>query len=170
MAIAIPMMMVAGAAIAAYGSMQQAKAQSEAAQFNAKINEQNATAALQQADAQAAIHQRQTTLDQGSLIAAYGAAGVTGDGSPLDTLSMSVSNAELDRQNILYNGRLKATVYYNEATLAHRASTTAIEQGNYQAASSLLTGAGRTAYGYSGMRRGTPITRSPQAALTSEDY
>lgn len=158
MAAAIPVMMVAGAAISAYGAMQQAKATSQAATFNANLNEQNAQASLQQATVAAIAHRREAAQAHGSLIAKYGAAGVTSDGSPTDVLRMSVENASLDEQTLLYRGRVKATGYMNAATLDRQAADVATEQGYYGAASSLLTGAGRATSGYVSASRGTPIT------------
>jgi FtsP/CotA-like multicopper oxidase with cupredoxin domain len=154
MAAAIPIMMVAGAVISAVGAMSAAKAQSQAATYNATIADQNAQVSLSQATADAVTQQKQARQVEGSLIAGYGASGVTIEGSPTDVLQMSVTNAALDEANILYNGRLKATGFANEAELNRRAAKTAKEQGYYNAASSLLTGAGHAAYGYTAATKG----------------
>jgi hypothetical protein len=158
MAIAIPIMMVAGAAISAYGAMQQSKAQAEAATYNANRSERDAQMSLEQAGAEASMLHRRTTQQQGSLIAAYGAAGVTADGSPTEVLRMSAENASLDEQTILYRGRVKATGYGDETTLNRMGAKTATEAGYYGAASSLLTGFGRAGSSYTSASRGTPIT------------
>lgn len=158
MAVAIPIMMVAGATISAYGAMQQGKAQAEAATYNARLSDQQAQMSLDQAGAEAATQRRRAEQQQGSLIAAYGAAGVTPEGSPLDVLRMSQENASLDEQNILYHGRVKATGYGNEATLNRRGAKMATEAGYFGAASSLLTGFGRAGSSYVSASRGTPIT------------
>ena len=158
MAVAIPIMMVAGAAISAYGAMQQSKAQAEAATYNARLSDQQAQMSLDQAGAEAATLRRQTEQRQGSLLAGYGAAGVTADGSPTDVLRMSVESASLDEQNVLYRGRVKATGYGNESVLNRMGAKTATEAGYYGAASSLLTGFGRAGSSYVSASRGTPIT------------
>ena len=165
MAVALPIMMVAGAAISAYGAMQQGKAQAEAATYNARISDQQAQMSLDQAGVEAATQRRRAEQQQGSLIAAYGAANVTMEGSPTDVLRMSQENASLDEQNILYRGRVKATGYGNEAILNRRGANMATEAGYFGAASSLLTGFGRAGSSYVSASRGTPITgvATPQA-------
>src|SRR3990172_11254709 len=106
MAAVIPVMMIGGALISAVGAMSAAKAQSQAATYNAAISTQNAEVSLSQATADAVLQQKQARQVEGSLIAGYGAAGVTVEGSPTDVLQMSVTNAALDEANILYRGRL----------------------------------------------------------------
>jgi len=169
MAFAIPLIMLAGGAVAAYGSIKQAEAQQSAANYNAAMADQNARIALEQAGAQASLQRQRATQIQGSVMAGYSAAGVTSDGSPSDVLAMSVSNAALDEQNILYMGRLRSIGYVNEATLDRFSGRTAQEQGQLNAASSLLTSVGRATYGYSGMARGTPI-RSRNESPHYEEY
>jgi|GEM_PF-1916027 len=157
MAAAIPFLMAGGAVISAAGAMSAAKAQAQAAEYNAQQSTTNATMALDQARANVASHQRQTAQVQGSLVAGVGASGVTMEGSPSDVLQMSVANASLDEQNITYAGRVKATGYYNDAALSRFSGKTAIQQGYYNAASSLLTGAGRAAYGSTLADKGAPV-------------
>ena len=148
MAQAIPALMIGGALISAVGAMSAAKAQSQAATYNATIASQNATVAMDQAAANVAIQQKQAKQAEGSLIASYGASGVTMEGSPTDVLRMSVENAALDEENIKYAGRLKATGYANQAELDRMGATTALQQGRLTAASSLLTGAGQAGRDY----------------------
>jgi hypothetical protein len=164
MAIAIPIMMVAGAAISAYGAMQQAKAQSEASQYNAALGERNAVLARSQADADTAVFRQHAELRQGSIIAAYGASGVTGDGSPAEILAMSAANAKRDEHMIRYKADLTAMGYRENAVLDRMQGRQAIEGGNYAAASSLLTGAGNAMSGYTAATRGygTPISPGVQ--------
>jgi len=58
-------MMVAGAAISAYGAMQQGKAQAEAATYNARISDQQAQMSLDQAGAEAATQRRRAEQQHG---------------------------------------------------------------------------------------------------------
>lgn len=164
MAVAIPIMMVAGAAISAAGAMQQARAQSSASEYNAQLAERNAILARSQTEADTAVFRQQAELKQGSLIAAYGASGVTGEGSPADILAMSAANAKRDENMIRYKGDLTAMGYRETAVLDRMQGRQAIEGGNYAAASSLLTGAGNAMSGYTAATRGygTPISPSVQ--------
>jgi hypothetical protein len=161
MAAAIPALMISGALISAVGAMSAAKAQSQAASYNASISEQNATVAMDQAAANVAIQQKQAKQAEGSLIAQTGASGVTMEGSPTDVLAMSVTNAALDEETIKYSGRLKALGFENQAVLDRVAAKTATQQGYLTAASSLLTGAGNAGHSYVLATRGYSQTIGP---------
>lgn len=148
MAVAIPIMMVAGAAISAAGAISQAQAQQRAAEYNAKLNERNATIATQQSTA--AVDQQRREAEQvfGSMRAGIGASGVTQEGSPMDVLASSITQAKLDEHNILYRGELKRMGYEESANLDRMSGRTAKEQGYWNAASNMLTGVGRAGYSY----------------------
>ena len=143
MAVAIPFIMIAGAAISAYGAIQSAQAQKAASQYNAALNERNATIATQQAEADVQMHRRQVAQQEGAIIAGYGASGVTLEGSPLDVLAMSETQAALDEKTIRYRANLKAMGYHDNATLDRMAGKTAEQQGYLNAASQFLTGVGQ---------------------------
>ena len=164
MAAAIPVLMIAGGALSAMGALHQAKAQSEASSYNAALSERNAILVRSQADADAAVFRQQMTQREGSLIAGYGASGVTGEGSPLDVLGMSAANAKRDELMIQYKGDLAAMGYRESATLNRMQGTQAIEGGNYVAASSLLTGFSGGVSQYTAATRGygTPISPALQ--------
>lgn len=164
MAMAIPIVMLAGGALSAMGAMHQAQAQSEASNYNAALSERNAILVRSQADADAAAFRQQMTLREGSLIAGYGAAGVTGEGSPLDVLGMSAASAKRDELMIHYKSDLAAQGYRETAVLNRMQGKQAIEAGNYQAASSLLTGVSGGVSNYTAATRGygTPISPAMQ--------
>lgn len=158
---AFPLIMASGAALSAVGAISQGQAAKAAHSYNAQLLERDATLALNQSGADAAMVARKAAQDQGSLVAGYGAAGVaTDEGSPVDVLRMSVANAKLDEGTVLYKGRVKATGYYNSAALERTAGKTAQQQGALNAASYLLTGAGNTAYT---MSRSTALTAMAQS-------
>jgi hypothetical protein len=133
--------MVAGAATSAYAANQNAKAQRDSDVFNAGIAEQEAVVAREQAGQAAELQRRESRKVIGSMRANAGASGLT-DGSMFDVLEESASMAELDRQTILYQGELKARGYQNTAALDRASGRNAIQQGQLQSASSILTGAG----------------------------
>lgn len=153
MAVAIPIML-AGAAISAYGAMSQANAQKTASTFNSALNERNALVATQQADAEAARIGRVSRQVQGSMAAGFGASGLTMEGSALDALGNSAAQAQLDIENVKYRGTLQAMGYHSSAELDTMQGKTAQEQGYYRAASEVLTGVGRAGATYAaGSRR-----------------
>lgn len=84
--------------------------------------------------------ERQSRMVIGSIRAAYGASGVTVEGSPLDVLQMSITDAERDRQQVLYRGELKALGYEDTRTLSLYGAESAKSQADWATASSLLTG------------------------------
>jgi len=83
--------MMMGAALSAAGAIQQANAEKSAANYNAALKERDAAVATQQASQDAQQVRWQWARAQGSLLAGYGASGVTTDtGSPLDVLAKTI--------------------------------------------------------------------------------
>src|ERR1043165_2962783 len=144
MAAAFPVMMMAGAALSAAGAIQQANAAKSAAFYNATLKERDAAIATSQSQQEAQQVRWASRRAQGSLLADYGASGVTTDtGSPLDVLANSASQAKLDEETVLYKGKLAATGYMSDAALFRNQGTVAEQQGQLQAASYLIGGAGQ---------------------------
>src|SRR5574341_579159 len=86
MAVAIPIMMAVGTALAAYGAYQQGAAARKASNFNAAVARQNAIVATGQAKAKAAQIERENILRLGLIRANQGASGGTMEGSVLDVI------------------------------------------------------------------------------------
>jgi hypothetical protein len=139
-------LVAAGTAVSAIGAIQQGQSQASASKYNAAVAEQNAGAAKQQAEAAAMIQQEQAKKAMGSTVAAYGASGVSMEGTPLDVLANSASVAERDRQNIMYKGKLQAAGYQSQADLDRRSATNSLNQGYMKATGILLSG-GAKVYG-----------------------
>ena len=132
-----------GTAFSVLGALNQGQQAKSAAEYNAAVANNNAIAAKQQAEANAAAQQRKARLTQGSMRAGYGAAGVGLEGSPMDVLEQSASMAELDRQNILYGGALKAGGYQATAGLELMRGDAAVTGSYFSAGSALLSGAAK---------------------------
>ena len=99
---------------------------------------------------------RETYLRLGAIRAAQGhAGGAAGEGSVLDVLGDVAAQSELERQQVLYEGELKARGFSNTATL-DRYSGAAAQTGSYfKAGSELLGGAGSSYSAYQrSLRRG----------------
>lgn len=149
MAAVIAGMMVAGSALSAVGAVSQANAAKAAASYNADIKLRDAAIAMNQAGADVDRVRREGERAKGSLIAGYGASGVTSDdGSPLDVLRMSAHENALDQNTVLYRGRLKAMGYQADAELSRSAGRAAQQQGYLNSASALLTGVSRAGASY----------------------
>lgn len=134
---------MAGTVMSVVGALNQGQQASDAANYNAAVANNNAIAARQQAESNAAAQQRKARINQGAMVAAYGASGVGTEGSPMDILEQSASMAELDRQNILYGGELKAGGYQATAGLELMRAENAQKGGMFNAASALLSGASK---------------------------
>ena len=142
MAVAIPFMMIAGAAISAIGALQQGEAAKKAADYNATISTQNAAIARQNAADKARQADRETYLRLGSIRANQGAAGgAAGEGSVLDVIGDVAAQSELQRQQIIYQGELQARGFQNDATLETFSGKTKQESSYWKAGSELLGGA-----------------------------
>lgn len=133
---------VAGTAISAVGALQAGKSQSDALGYNAEVQENNARAALASAKLNADKNDIMAQKVMGQARAEYGASGVTAtSGSVLDVMSASAMNAELDRQNILYGGQVRAINYQNQASLDRAGANSALNGSYFNAFGKLAQGA-----------------------------
>ena len=149
----LPIMQAAGTALSVFGQLQGGKASKEAAEFNEKVNRQNAELALVEARDNARIIDRQNYLLRGSIVAAQGASGGTQSGSVLDVIADAAAQGELEKQLVLYRGRLKARGYTNTADL-DQMSGDAAQTGSYlRAGAELLGGAVNTYKSYTSLKR-----------------
>ncbi len=164
MADPISWVMIGGAGVAAAGAMAQGQAQASAARYNAALAERQSVAISAQVANQVARQRQEAEMTQGTLLAGYGASGVsTDDGSPMDVLRMSIANAKLDEHNLIYRGQSERLGLADSATLDRMRATTAESQAGFNAASSLLTGAGNAWYS-----RTVANSRSGKTGVTTE--
>ena len=143
------MFQIASTAFSAIGQLQQGQAQSSAAKYNENIARNNAIAAQQQATANAETQRRRAAQVQGAMRASIGASGVSAEGSALDLLESSAMAAEMDTQNILYQGKLKSMGYTQTAELEKMRGRNAMSQA-YSGAGSALIGGFAKMGGFSG--------------------
>ena len=146
MAVAIPFLMMASAAVAAYGAIQQGQAAKAAGKFNEAVNAQNAEIARTNARVQAGQVQRENALRLGAIRAAAGASGGTQEGSVLDVIADVGRQGELDRQYVIYQGEAQARGYTNTASLDRMGAKAASNASYYKAGSELLGGAASAQY------------------------
>ena len=139
--IAIAMVAV-GTVTQAVGTMSEANAKADALNRNAQLADRNAIVAKQQAAHDVARQDKIGRMQIGAIRAGYGASGTT---ASEDILSMSITNAELDKLEIQCQGDLRARGYEDEATLDRFGARTAKSQGALRTASVLLSGAAKGA-------------------------
>lgn len=153
-AAAVPFIQAAGAVIGAINAIQQGRAANAAAQYNAAISEQNAAISRSDAAAQAAQIERENTLRLGSIRAAQGrAGGAAGEGSVLDVLGDVAAQGELERQQAIYQGELRARGFTNTAQLDRYSGRQAQSAGYMRAGAELLSGGSRAYQSYTRLRQ-----------------
>lgn len=153
-AAAVPFIQAAGAVIGAISAIQQGRAANAAAQYNATISEQNAAISRSDAAAQATQIERENTLRLGAIRAAQGrAGGAAGEGSVLDVLGDVAAQGELERQQAIYQGELRARGFTNTAQLDRFSGRQAQSAGYMRAGAELLSGGSRAYNSYTRLRQ-----------------
>lgn len=130
----IPMIIGAVGAIA---QGQQAKA---AADYNAKVDEQNATLTGQQANQREEVFRREARQTLGRQRAALAESGTGLSGSGADIIEDSALNLELDALNIRYQGELEARGLIEQAKMTKLEGRQRRANAGLQAAGSILGG------------------------------
>ena len=142
-AVAIPYIMAAAAVVSAVGAIKSGQDQSAAMEYNARLEQEKAQAAQQQASAQAAIVDQANRRKLGQTAAAYGAAGVEMQGTPLEVMSDQATTGEMNRQLTLYAGTINSNMAMGQSAL-DSAQASMVQSSSYlSGASSLLGGAGK---------------------------
>lgn len=151
---------VGGTAFKVFGALKQGQAAQQAAQYNAAIAERNADISRQQAEAEALQIDREGRQRAGAIRAAAGASGITLEGSVLDVLADTVAQGELEKQNAMYVGNLRAMSYEEDAALELRSGKTARKASFYEAGAALLSGGAQGYTQYKGLKNGgnAPVT------------
>lgn len=134
-------LIAASAGMQAIGSITQGIATQQAGSFNSAVDRRNAIISNQNAAQDATAQAQQAAMRIGAARAGYAKGGVRLDeGSPLTVLEDSARNAELDRQTILYQGRIQAQGYTDQAAIDKYKGNAGAIEGYIGGASSLLKG------------------------------
>lgn len=140
--IAAALATVASGVVSAAGAMSAGKAQANAANYEAQLADRNAKIARNQAEAEQEDQRRENIRQRGAIRAAYGASGIEMAGSPLDVLSDTALEQELDVARIGYRGELKAIGEADKAEMARVSASNAKQAGAIGAISAITkTGA-----------------------------
>lgn len=155
MAVAIPFIVAAAAVVGAGAAIQQGQTAKAAANYNVKVNQQNAEIAKQEAEDLAVQHDRETFMRLGSIRAAQGKSGGSGGaGSVLDVLGDAAAQSELERQYIIYRGKLGERQFNNTAGIDAFTGGRQQTASYLKAGSELLYGAGNYYKADSTLNRG----------------
>lgn len=142
----------ASAAVGVVGAMQQGKAASQAAEYNAAVAERNAGVAHAQASAEIQAKAIEQARHFGNVRAQFGSSGIEFSGSALDVFQDQLTSAEHDKQLIKYKGDMKALGFNDEATLARMNAKNSVTAGYIGAASAVTKSIGSIATYGSGQR------------------
>lgn len=139
----LPMVMAAGGSLfSAMGQDRAGKAEQQAANYSAKVEEINAAADRDKADVESDDYRRAQSRKLAASIAARGASGVAiGSGTPLQVSEDVVREIELGASRIGHEGAAKANARENQATLDRTRGKNARTAGRIQAGATLLSGA-----------------------------
>jgi len=139
---------VAATGVSAVSQIQQGKEQQKWSEYNAAVAERDAKAATAAAGYEASQKRKETERLLGRQRALYGKSGVTMEGSPLELMSETAAEGELDALMIQRTGAVSAQRYGEEATLSRMKGSSAKRAGYWGAGTTLLTGAGSAASSY----------------------
>lgn len=151
MAAAVPIAMVAGTMIQSYAQSSAASNREAAMADEARTSEMNAIYAGQARDYNANRQQLIAGQRFGEMKAGFAASGVSSDSeSVLQVMRQSHVNAELDRQNILFNGDVNVYNNKNRAEAARGAGSRAHTAGNINTFATMFGGFGKMGAYYGG--------------------
>lgn len=140
MAAALPIAMVAGGGLSAYGALQKGQMTAQTLQAQAVLNQGNAQEAVNAGQYNATRETLLANQKMGAEIAGYGASGVdVNSGSAAAVLAASATNAELDRLNIIHQSEVKAINYNNQASLDQYGAESAIQGSKWEAIGDLFS-------------------------------
>ena len=152
----VPLLTAVGTAVSTVGAIQQGRAAAAAATAQANAADQNAKISAKQAElaAQNGAREEREMRQRGAAIigaqkAGYGASGLDiGAGSPLDILTDTRYQNELDSLNVRRNAanqvwgyQAEQTNFVNQASAARASARNARSTANLMAVGNLLTGA-----------------------------
>lgn len=108
---------VVGTAIGVTSSVVQANQQKAVANYQRQVNEQNARASREAAQAKIVNQRRQLRFTQGTQLARLGGMGALSEGSPLDIMGQTAGQAEYDNMVTEYEGEVQAIQFQQQAAL-----------------------------------------------------
>lgn len=144
-----------GGIVGAYGSIYGGQQTADTLEYQAKIQSHNASEATMAASLNADKQDMVAAKVIGGTRAGYAAAGVdASSGSVMSVIAASAANAELDKQNILHGGELRAVNYENQASMDRLGASRAIQASYINAFSSLLGGGASALKSFGGGSKG----------------
>lgn len=132
---------IAAAGLSAYGMYEQGQAQKRVAEYNAKLQENSAIAARQEAEASARQIRDRADRIRGAQIVGASKSGLMLSGSVNDVMYDSAINSELDALTVIYKGERSAQTLRAQGAITRYEGETAGQLGTIGAGATLLSGA-----------------------------
>lgn len=152
---------LAGTALSAGSQYVAGRTRRKAYEYNAKVSEANALASRQKAAREEEIQRGKLGRIVGTQKAAFGAAGVAMEGTPLSIIADTIYQGEKEAEYIKYGGEMESARYLNEARMNRYYGKMAGRMGTIEAGSTFFTGLGRAGLGYLGMKNKEYKTKNP---------
>lgn len=158
-----------GMGFSTFGALVQGQQTANQLNYDATVQTNNANLALSSAAANAAKQSMAATRMMGTMSTGFAANGVSQtSGGVQAAMASSAANAELDRQDILFGGQVKAVNYQNQASLDRVGASNAVKASYFNALSDVIgggagvlsnnIGGGGTAAGPSGNGDGSAVS------------
>lgn len=170
-AITSAVMALASTALGVTSSVIQTNQQKAVANYQRQVNEQNAKASRDAAQAKIENQRRAAKFTYGTQLARLGGMGALAEGSPLDIMGQSAGQQEYDNMVTEYEGEVQAIQFQQQAALnkyEHDVAeynlglniTSQVVKGASKVGNSLLGGAG-------GLAAGAPTGTTPAITGTT---
>lgn len=108
---------IAATAIGVTSSVMQSNQQKAMANYQRQVNEQNAKASREAAQAKIENQRRQAKFTYGTQLARLGGMGALAEGSPLDIMGQSAGQQEYDNMVTEYEGEVQSIQFQQQAAL-----------------------------------------------------
>ncbi|MBR4891087.1 MAG: hypothetical protein IKY94_06365 [Lachnospiraceae bacterium] len=162
---------IASTAIGVTATIVQTKQQKAISNYQRQVNEQNAKASREAAQAKIENQRRAAKFTYGTQLARLGGMGALAEGSPLDIMGQSAGQQEYDNMVTEYEGEVQSIQFQQQAVLNKYEADIAqynmglniasqVAKGVASASTSLLGGAG-------GLAAGTPTGVTPSITGTT---
>lgn len=138
--VALVGLMAAGAATSAIGNIMSADANAKADLFNANKDDQQAALVNEQTQLKESqqVYSDKETI--GSIRAAYGASGISMDGTPTQVLEQNAAMAQMNEVAITHQGTVESQMYTDQAQQYRTAADSITQGGILGAIGNAITG------------------------------
>ena len=159
---------IAATAIGVTSSVMQSNQQKAMADYQRKVNEQNAKASREAAQAKIENQRRQAKFTYGTQLARLGGMGALAEGSPLDIMGQSAGQQEYDNMVTEYEGEVQSIQFQQQAALNKYEADIADYNLGLNLTNQVLKGAAKAGNSLLGAGVGTAFSQGTSLANTGD--